>query len=214
MNKSGFSRLVAAFMPMLAGVPVTAFAQPAQDLKQAPSIWDEGFGQGFRSGTESVNMSLGVNYGVPMLGGRESHHLALTSVSYSRMAGRVRNKRHWYRGNWEIRAEIFGGAEFSPEKEWVVGLTPHLRYNFATGTRWMPFIDIGAGVTATSIGPPDLGGIFEFNLQGCVGTHWFFQENMALTFEGRYLHLSCAGISDPNLGLNGAAGFVGLSFFW
>jgi len=38
--------------------------------------------------------------------------------------------------------------------DWVVGLTPHLRYNFATGTRWIPFVDGGAGVTATASALP------------------------------------------------------------
>ena len=181
---------------------------------RATSIWENGVGEGFRSGVESVGLSIGANYGVAMLGGRESHHLALTSLSYGRVLRPVRGARHWYRGNWELRGELFSGAEFSPDTEWIVGLTPHLRYNFATGTRWIPFVDLGAGVTATSIGPPDLSGIFEFNLQACVGTHWFIKENVALTMEARYLHLSCARISDPNLGLNGVTGLVGLTFFF
>ena len=181
---------------------------------RAKSIWENGVGEGFRSGVELVGLSMGANYGVAMFGGRESHHLALTSLSYGRVLGPVRGASHWYRGNWELRGELFSGAEFSPDTEWIVGLTPHLRYNFATGTRWIPFVDLGAGVTATSIGPPDLSGTFEFNLQACVGTHWFIKERVALTMEARYLHLSCAGMNDPTLGLNGATGMVGLTFFF
>jgi hypothetical protein len=78
------------------------------------------------------------------------------------MWGGVKGKDHWYRGNWEVRGELFGGAQFSPENDWLVGLTPHLRYNFATGTRWIPFIDAGSGVMATSIGLPDLSGTLQF----------------------------------------------------
>src|SRR6267142_1796263 len=98
--------------------------------------------------------------------------------------------------------------------EWLVGLTPHLRYNFATGTRWIPFLDGGAGVTATGIGPPDLSGIFEFNLQVGAGVQWFLRENVALSLEARHVHWSCAGISKPNLGLNGVTGMLGLTFFF
>ena len=30
----------------------------------------------------------------------------------------------------------------------------------------------------------------------------------------RYLHLSCAGINSPNLGLNNVSGLVGISWFF
>jgi opacity protein-like surface antigen len=69
-------------------------------------------------------------------------------------------------------------------------------------------------VTATSIGPPDLSGTFEFNLQAGGGIQWFVKDNIAISIEGRYVHWSCAGISNPNLGLNGATGFLGLAFFF
>ncbi len=38
------------------------------------------------------------------------------------------------------------------------------------------------------------------------------KDNVALTLEARYLHLSC-GISSPNLGLNGLTGMLVLTFF-
>ena len=95
-----------------------------------------------------------------------------------------------------------------------MGLTPHLRYNLATGTRWVPFADLGAGVTASGIGPPDQSGTFEFNLQANVGTHWFVRDNLALTFEVGYLHMSCAGLHDPNLGVNTVKGMIGLTWFF
>jgi len=132
------------------------------------------------------------------------------------MLGGVTGTDHWYRSNFEARVEIFGGMQFHPEVDtdgWVVGLTPHLRYNFATGTRWIPFLDGGAGVTATGIRPSDLSGTFEFSLQPGGGGHWFLKDNLALTLETRYLHMSCAGISHPNLGLNGILGFLGPTWF-
>jgi lipid A 3-O-deacylase len=93
-----------------------------------------------------------------------------------------------------------------------LGLTPHLRYNFATGTRWVPFADLGAGVTATSEHAPDLGGAFEFNLQAATGVHWFVRDNRAVTLEARYLRVSSTGLYTPNLGLNTVAGLVGLTW--
>jgi opacity protein-like surface antigen len=180
-----------------------------------PDIWQNGVGQGFKPGTKSISINTGAGVGfVSFLGGQQHHDLTFASLSYGRMIGSVEGQGHWYRGNWEVRGEFFGGAQFSPSTEWFVGLTPHLRYNFATGTRWIPYFDGGAGVSATSIGPPDLSHYFEFNLQAGAGVRWFIRDNVALDIEARYLHMSCAGINQPNLGLNNVNGMVGISWFF
>jgi opacity protein-like surface antigen len=119
-----------------------------------------------------------------------------------------------FRGNLEFRLELFGGAQFSPSTEWLVGLTPHLRYNFATGTRCVPFIDAGAGVSGTGIGAPDLATTFEFNLQGGAGVQYFISSNISINLEAWYLHMSNAGIKEPNLGVNGITGMLGISFYF
>jgi hypothetical protein len=178
------------------------------------SIWEHGVGEGFRSTTQSIGLSAGAMYGIAAFGSVEAHDLALISLTYGHMLGRTWATDHWYRGNLEFRLELFTGAQFSPSTEWLVGLTPHLRYNFATGTRWIPFFDCGAGVTATGIGPPDLSGTFEFNLQAGTGIQWFFKDNAALSVEARYTHWSCAGLHQPNLGINGVTGMLGLTFFF
>ena len=179
-----------------------------------PGLWEEGLGQGFRSSAQMFTVEAGASQGFAILGTRQVHDFGLASVAYSHMLGRTVGQDHFYRGNWELRGELFGGSQFSPGSEWLVGLTPHLRYDFATGSLVVPFFDVGAGVTATSIGAPDLSNTFEFNLQAAVGTHVFLRDSLALTFEARYLHLSCAGISHPNLGVNGVLGMVGLTFLF
>jgi hypothetical protein len=124
------------------------------ELKFNPTsggIWENGVGEGFKSAVQSISFSTGAGYGLKIFGSRQNHDLALASLSYGYMLGSVEGEGHWYRGNWEFRGELFGGEQFSPRNDWLVGLTPHLRYNFATGTRWIPYVDGGAGVTATSI---------------------------------------------------------------
>ena len=178
------------------------------------SIWESGIGEGFRSDAQSITVSAGATYGIAAFGSREQHHLAMGSLTYGHMLSGVVGEGHWYRGNPEFRLELFSGAQFEPNTRWFVGLTPHLRYNFATGTRWIPFADVGAGVTATSIGPPDLSGTFEFNLQAGTGVQCFLKSNLALSLEARYVHWSCAGLHQPNLGLNGVTGLLGLTYFF
>jgi lipid A 3-O-deacylase len=178
------------------------------------NIWQNGTGDGFKPGTQSVSLDVGAGYGVKIFGSRENHDLALTSLSYGYMLGSVKGEDHWYRGNWELRGELFSGAQFSPTEDWLVGLAPHLRYNFAIGTRWIPYLDVGGGLSATSIGPPDLSHYFEFNLQAASGIRWFIRDNLALNIEARYLHMSSAGINRPNLGLNNVNGMLGVSWFF
>ena len=178
------------------------------------TIWEDGVGQGFRSTVHTLSVEAGVGVGMASFGSTQAHDLALASLSYGHMWGPVLGKDHWYRGNFEYRIELFGGAQYSPSTEWLVGLTPHLRYNFATGTRWIPFLDGGAGVTATGIAHPDLGGTFEFNLQAGGGMHWFVRHNLALTGEVKYTHMSCAGIDKPNLGLNDILAYIGVTWFF
>lgn len=189
-------------------------AQTAPLTLQHREIWEDGVGNGFHQGVQSLTLQAGGVKGVKMFGGRQEHDLVLLSVSYGYMLGGLVAKDHWYQGNWEFRAELFGGAQVSPSRDGVGGLTPHIRYDFATGTHWVPYIDGGAGVSATGIGPPDLSGTFEFNLQLNGGVHWFVRDNLAVTFEAGYLHMSDAGIHDPNQGLNGVKGLAGVTWFF
>jgi len=181
----------------------TAFALDSTDLWQ-PST-------GFSGSAQTFTVAPAGVLGFVAFGGREAHDLGLLSVSYGHMLGGVGGAGRWYHGNWELRAELFGGAQVSGEPEWLVGLTPHLRYNFVSGTSFIPFVDAGAGVSATSIGPPDLSGTFEFNIQAGVGTHYLLSKTLALTLEARVLHMSCAGIHKPNQGINGLMGVLGVT---
>jgi len=181
------------------------------------SIWRDGVGSGFLGSAQNLTIEAGAAAGMASLGSHQAHDLALLSASYGHMLGGVVGGDHWYRGNFEWRIELFGGMQFHPDVDtdgWLVGLTPHLRYNFATGTRWIPFVDAGAGVTAMGIGPPDVSGTFEFNLQASAGVHWFLRDNLALTTDVRYTHYSCAGIHQPNSGINTVGFMLGLTWFF
>jgi lipid A 3-O-deacylase len=189
----------------------------AEFLEPKSAIWQDDVGEGFLPTAETFSLEAGLGLGIKAFGSQQAHDLGLISLTYGHMLSQVRGEGHWYRGNWEVRLELFGGMQFRPDVDtdgWLVGLAPHLRYNFATGSRWIPFLDGGAGVTATGIGPPDLSGTFEFNLQATAGTHWFIDDNLALTGEVRYMHMSCGGIHAPNLGINDVVFMLGVTWFF
>jgi lipid A 3-O-deacylase len=214
-NKKQFPRPVwlwaVVLILTLAGVD-RGTAQTVEPKKIVP--WVDGVGFGFQPQVETLSFEMGGQSGVAIFGGRQEHDLALASLSYGHMWGPVLGTNHWFRGNFEWRLELFGGPQYSPTDNWLIGLTPHLRYNFATGTRWIPFLDCGAGLTATDISWPDLSNTFEFNLQSGMGVHWFLQDHLALTAEAKYLHLSDAGMTHPNNGVNGVVGMIGLTLFF
>jgi hypothetical protein len=187
---------------------------PHLETGPTPKIWEGDVGDGFSITAQSLGISAGALIGYKAFGSEQAHHLAMVSFTYSHMISPVWGDDKWYRGNLEFRIELFTGSQFSPTADWFVGLTPHLRYNFATGTRWVPFLDAGAGVTATQIGPPDLSGTFEFNLQGGGGIQYFLKDNLALALDVRCNHWSCAGISEPNKGLNGVTVLLGVNWFF
>jgi hypothetical protein len=56
--------------------------------------------------------------------------------------------------------------------------------------------------------------VLDFNLQAGPGVHWFVRDDLAVTVEARYFHLSAASINHPNHGLNGVIGVVGLIWFF
>lgn len=179
-----------------------------------PSIWLGEPGAGFRSDVRTVSLLAGGAVGPAMMGSQEHHHLALVSVAYGQMFAPLQARDHWWRGNFEVRIEGFGGIQVAPDHSWLVGIAPHMRYHLATGSRWTPFVDAGAGFTLTDIGAPDVGNLFEFNLQGTLGVHYHWREDLALTFESRYMHLSNAGISQDNYGVNVLVAVFGVTRFF
>jgi len=199
-----------------AGLTVAAPASDPDQLKPpAPaSIWKDKVGNGFRKGALEAGVSLGASLGSQILGSTDAHDLGLAKLSVGRVMSEVGSRDRWPGGNWELLGEVFGGEQFKPRHASLAGLTAILRYDFATGTRWVPFFDAGGGVTDTDIGRPDLGGNFQFNLQTGPGVDWFFHKNFALTFQYRFLHLSSAGLENPNHGVNTSALYAGISCFF
>jgi lipid A 3-O-deacylase len=202
----------------LFGVILSGGGARAQDQQlfsaSQSSLWQAGVGEGFTRGTQEVGLSLGAGRGLKVFGSRRTHDVALGAVQYGWMLSGVVGADHWYRGNWELLGEFFGGEQFYPEEAYVVGLAPLLRYNFAAGHRCVPFFDLGAGVTATDIRDGDLSTTFEFNLQAGLGARIFLRDDLALTFQFRFIHFSNASTASPNLGANTGAFLAGVTWLF
>ena len=187
------------------------------EIKSSPTakiIWVDGIGSGFHKGLFQVGATVGAGFGVEVFGTTLAHDLASASVNAGWVFTGVMACDKWYRGNLELLLELFGGGQFKPNDRYFIGLTPLIRYNFATGSRWVPFVDAGAGVSSTNIDDRDLTGNFQFNIQAGAGTHYFLSDRTALTVQYRWLHFSNAGIREPNNGTNTQMFHVGVSWFF
>ena len=178
------------------------------------SVWEGDVGDGFRKHATEVGLSVGGGIGVRSFGGEKHHDFVLGDVHVGTMLTGIVGKDHCWSGNFELLGQLFGGEQVKPNNAYVVGVAPLLRYNFATGTRLVPFIDGGAGLTLTDIRHPDLSTDFEFNLQVGGGVHWFFKPNVSAMLDGRLVHFSNAGIDSPNDGVNTLVLYLGVNWFF
>jgi lipid A 3-O-deacylase len=175
------------------------------------SIWrDDIPGRGLRAGVQQVGVSLASGFSAT---GRQ-HDLALAMFRYGRVMTDVVGADHFYRGNVELGAEVFAGGQYSPEAAYLFGAAPTVRYDFATGTRWVPFLEVGFGFASTDIKGDDLSTTYEFKSEGGAGVHYFWRGNVSAFFEYQFFHLSNGGFHKPNRGTNINLFSLGLAVFF
>jgi lipid A 3-O-deacylase PagL len=77
--------------------------------------------------------------------------------------------------------------------------------------RAVPYFDWGAGVLHTNLATraPELSGHLQFIPQAGLGIQYFVRPRHAVVLEYRYVHMSNAGIREPNHGWNGSMISVG-----
>ena len=105
-------------------------------------------------------------------------------------------------------------AVFQPQNAFGAGFNPMiLKYNFTSGKRLVPFIEAGGGVIFTNHDVPANTNSVNFTPQGGFGVHFLRNDNRAITFTGKYMHMSNAGLDQRNSGINASIQFV-LGYTW
>jgi len=96
----------------------------------------------------------------------------------------------------------------------LLGTSLLFRFDTKPHGRFVPFLDMGAGILHTTLDTraPELDGHLQFLPQGGLGIHYFVRPQRALIFEYRYVHMSNAGIEQPNRGFN--ASMITIGFRW
>jgi lipid A 3-O-deacylase len=93
------------------------------------------------------------------------------------------------------------------------GVNPFaLKWNFAAHGSVVPYVDIGGGTLFTNVKVPEGTSHANFTTSGALGVH-FVRGKYNWSAEVRYMHISNAGISRPNPGINTIQVRLGLGRF-
>jgi hypothetical protein len=94
-----------------------------------------------------------------------------------------------------------------------VGFNPlNLKWNFATRGRVVPYLELSGGTLFTTKDVPTGTDRVNFTSSAAVGAH-FLGESRNWSVEVRYMHISNAGLSDPNPGINTVQVRLGIGKF-
>jgi lipid A 3-O-deacylase len=104
---------------------------------------------------------------------------------------------------WQKYNTAYGGG-FSP-----LGL----KWDFATRGRVAPYLELNGGTLFTDKDVPPGTSSVNFTSAAAFGFH-LFGEKYAWSLEARYMHISNAGLSNPNPGINTVQVRLGIGKFW
>jgi lipid A 3-O-deacylase len=90
----------------------------------------------------------------------------------------------------------------NPKTAYGFGVNPFaLKWNFDTGHNLAPYVDIGGGTLFTNNQVPPGTSRVNFTTSGALGVH-FLRRKYNWSAEVRFMHISNAGLSTPNPGIN------------
>jgi hypothetical protein len=120
----------------------------------------------------------------------------------------------WYEGQLALGAELPAFRTDEPTTGYGVGMTPKLVYTATYFGRLRPYIEGGGGVIWTDLGGqvPEQPGQFNFLVWAGAGCSYFVTPQWAINVGFRFNHISNAGTSSQNSGLNYGLPFIGLSY--
>jgi len=123
------------------------------------------------------------------------------------------------RGTFETLLEVTGSYVWESFGTYMTGITGLVRYNFVQ-PNWIvvPYIQGGAGIIYTDArnwsDQNAIGGNWEFTPQFAGGLRFLIDDNFTFNLEGAFQHISNAGTSARNYGVNAYGGFAGFTYFF
>ncbi len=123
------------------------------------------------------------------------------------------------RGNFEAIFEVTGSYVWYSFGSYMVGATALVRYNFVQPD-WIvvPYFQCGSGIIYTdardAANQNAIGANMEFTPQCAGGIKVLIADNFTFNMECAFQHISNAGTSARNLGVNAVGGFAGFTYYF
>jgi hypothetical protein len=122
-------------------------------------------------------------------------------------------------GNFELLAEVLGGAIFQGPGDVVAGGDMIIRYNFVQPrARLVPYLEGGFGGIYSDISDSPsqtlLGSKANFLEQATLGIRSRLNQKWSLLLQATYYHMSNAGLTSRNSGLDSFGGTAGLRYLF
>ncbi|HZS28063.1 MAG TPA: acyloxyacyl hydrolase [Candidatus Angelobacter sp.] len=177
-----------------------AFAQDSKPLDGQP--WDFGFW-------------AGGGFSVP--GGTKDTHTFNVGVRL----GKVLTDDHggdFVRGNFEWSADLmplyYIWQPVPAKNAYAAAFNPvSLKWNFTNFWRTVPYLELGGGVLFSNHAVPINTSHVNFITHAALGFQFFNTERRAFTAAVRYEHISNAGLTVPNPGINTVQFTLGVNWF-
>jgi len=209
MQQTGSRVKLPAFTAATALLSVLV-CQPMAARAAEVSEWDEPF----QAGGYETSVAGGVFFSPSPKGELRTYDFALFTARLGYMLT-TPHRDVWWRGNWELAGEVFGGGIFTGRGDYLAGVDGWLRYNFVPReSRWTPFVEVGFGVAFTDADERIVGQDFNFISGAGAGLRCALGKQWGLVLEYRAQHISNGGLADHNRGINAHGALLGVNWFF
>ena len=167
--------------------------------------------------TASGEYSLLAGYGITMRGFGATRTQVQTADAIGRFGYFLSDEvgKGWYRGRHELLVELPLHLAVDPQTRVMTGAYLLGSWKF-TGLKerlLYPYVFAGGGVLYVDLGLPTMGSRLDFCYEGGTGIQYLIRNDLAVTAECRYHHISNAGTASPNEPLNSIKILFGISLF-
>ena len=120
------------------------------------------------------------------------------------------------RGNLEYAVDVIPVSllVFPHQTSYSAGFNPFIvKWNFTSGRTVAPYLEFGGGVLLSMDDIPPGTSNVNFTPQASLGVQVFTREKRAITVAAKFVHISNAGLSTPNPGINTLQFSIGYHWF-
>jgi hypothetical protein len=182
------------------------------EKREKPTLRPE---EGFQSGTWHLGVKSGYGDSHKIFAGRES------GVNFAPLFFQIGYTVTDVHGPFPVRGslEVIFEPTFmfisEPAKTFGEGASILLRYNFVTGTRWVPFFEAGIGILHWNLHiPRDLNSQLNYTILSGPGVNYFLTDKLAITGQVGLHHVSNGGRKSPNVGVNSSMYLLGVEYYF